>query len=194
MQNTMLKKQIVIDILHKSFKDNQSTNFVIRQDHKKDKRIKILLEYSYAKGEQHGKIYLSPDQHACAIVLFPEQEKTTLKGLYYMLKLLFGSIGLFRVGKIMNREKTIKQHHPDHEFIHLWYLGVNPEQQGKGLGTELMNHILEESKKIHKPIFLETSNEKNFQFYERLGFKRIAEMDDLGYPLKMYLNNHPDKL
>lgn len=189
MQNRKEQRQAVIGILHKSFMENKSTNFVIKQDAKKETRIKILLEYSYAKGEQQGKIYLSPDNNACAIVLFPEQEKTTLKGLYYMIKLLFGSIGLFRVGKITNREKTIKKYHPNYEFIHLWYIGVNPDQQGKGLGTQLMNRIIEDSKKLNKPIFLETSNEKNFPFYERLGFKRIAEMDNLGYPLKMYLKS-----
>jgi len=189
MQRNTTKRQIVLAILHKSFKDNKSTNFVVKQDKKKDKRIKILLEYCYAKGEQQGTIYLSPDNNACAIVLYPEKEKTTLKGLYYMIKLLFGGIGLFRVGKITNREKTIQKHHPTYAFNHLWYIGVNPDQQGKGLGTQLMNRIMEDSKKLNRPLFLETSNEKNFPFYERLGFKRIAEMDNLGYPLKMYLKS-----
>lgn len=187
MELTKEQKERVIDILYKSFKENGSTNFVVKQDKKKEGRIRTLIEYSYAKGEEQGRIYLSADGNACAIVLFPEKEKTSVKGIYWTLKLLFGSIGLSRVGKISSREKLIKKNHPKHDFVHLWYIGVNPEHQGKGLGTELMSKIIADSQEQQKPIFLETSNEKNFPFYERLGFDRIAELDDLGYPLKMYL-------
>ena len=49
-------KNKVLDILYDSFYDNGSVNFVVKQDAKKDKRIKNLLEYSYYKGERFGNI------------------------------------------------------------------------------------------------------------------------------------------
>lgn len=185
MQNT--EKQIIVNILRKSFWDNKSVNFVVKQDNKREFRIKRLMEYSYFQGESFGKIYLSKDQNACAIVLIPSKKKTTLKAIIWDLKLVFGCMGLSKVSKVLKREGEIKKHHPDFPFLHLWYIGVNPEFQGQAKGTELMARIMHDAKELDLPIYLETSNPKNFPFYEKLGFTMISEMDNLGYPLKMYL-------
>lgn len=187
MQST--EKQIIVDILRKSFQDNKSVNFVVKQDRKREARIKKLMEYSYFQGENFGKIYFSKDQNACAIVLIPSKKKTTLKGILWDLKLVFSCMGISNVSKVLKRESEIKKHHPDFSFLHLWYIGVNPEFQGKSKGTELMAKIMYDAKELNLPIYLETSNPKNFPFYEKLGFKMISELNSLGYPLKMYLKD-----
>ncbi|MNU77956.1 Acetyltransferase (GNAT) family protein [compost metagenome] len=187
MQNS--EKQIIVDILRKSFQDNKSVNFVVKQDNKREVRINKLMEYSYFQGETFGKIYLSKDQNACAIVLIPSKKKTTLKSILWDLKLVFKCMGISNVSKVLKRESEIKKHHPDFPFLHLWYIGVNPEFQGKARGTELMARIMHDAKELNLPIYLETSTPRNFPFYEKLGFKLISELDNLGYPLKMYLKD-----
>nr|WP_294858661.1 GNAT family N-acetyltransferase [uncultured Fluviicola sp.] len=184
-----IKKQIVTDILHKSFMENKSVNFVVKQDKKKETRIKKLMEYSYFQGEKWGKIYLSEDNNSCAIILIPSKKKTTLKSIAWDLKLVFGCMGIVNVSKVLKREREIKKHHPDFPFLHLWYIGVNPEFQGKGRGTFLMDEIMKDAVEMDLPIYLETSNHRNFPFYEKMGFKMISQLDHLGYPLKMYLKN-----
>jgi len=64
-------RQKVVDILFHSFYDYGSVNFVIKQDDKKERRIRDLLEYSYEKGERFGKVYLSENEEAAAIVIDP---------------------------------------------------------------------------------------------------------------------------
>jgi ribosomal protein S18 acetylase RimI-like enzyme len=187
MQNNNIEKQIVIDILHKSFMENMSVNFVVKQDKKREARIKKLMEYSYFHGEKFGKIYLSKDKNACAIVLIPSKKKTSFKSIIWDLKLVFNCIGISNVSKVLKREGEIKKHHPKFPFFHLWYIGVNPEFQGLALGTEMMARIIHDAKELNLPIYLETSNPRNFPFYEKLGFRLISELDNLGYPLKMYL-------
>jgi ribosomal protein S18 acetylase RimI-like enzyme len=187
MQNNTTRKQIVIEILYKSFLENRSVNFAVKQDSKREARIKKLMEYSYFQGEQFGEIYLSKDQNACAIILIPSRKKTTLKSIVWDLKVVFNCMGILNVSKVLKREREIKKHHPHFPFLHLWYIGVNPEFQGQARGTELMARIIHDAKALHLPIYLETSNPKNFPFYEKLGFKMISEIDNLGYPLKMYL-------
>ncbi len=181
------EKQIIVDILKNSFQDNMSVNFVVKQDDKRESRIEKLMKYSYFQGKNFGKIYLSKDQKACAIVLIPSKKKTTFKAIIWDLKLVFGCMGLSKVSKVLKREGEIKKHHPDFPFLHLWYIGVNPEFQGQAKGTELMARIMHDAKELNLPIYLETSNPKNFSFYEKLGFTMISEMDNMGYPLKMYL-------
>lgn len=183
------EKQIVIDILSRSFHDNRSVNFVVKQDRKRENRIRKLMEYSFFQGENSGKIYLSKDKNACAIVLISSKKKTTLTSILWDLKLVFGCMGISNVSKVLKREREIKKRHPDFPFLHLWYIGVTPECQGQAKGTELMAHIMQDARELNLPIYLETSNSKNFPFYEKLGFQLISEMNNVGYSLKMYLKD-----
>lgn len=182
-------KDKITTILTASFHDNGSVNTVVKQDSKRMKRIERLMRYSYFQAEQYGKIYLTDDQKTCALVLFPHQKKFVLRGILEDLKLVFGCIGVLRVGKVMKREATLKKLHPTSDFAHLWYIGVDPSEQGKGHGTKLMQEILAEMEAKQLPVYLETSNPKNFVFYERIGFTCTNDFTELGYGLKQFVKN-----
>ena len=181
------EKKIVVDILSQSFLENRSVNFVVKQDKKRVDRIKTLMSYSYFMGKKNGKVYLSDDQKSCAIVLFPKSKKPDIASVLWDLKLVLKSIGLSGVSKVLKRESEIKKNHPDFPFIHLWYIGVSPHEQGKGLGRVLMNQIIRDSIQMNLPIYLETSTPRNFKFYEDLGFRLLNTIDDLGYSMKLYI-------
>jgi GNAT superfamily N-acetyltransferase len=60
----------------------------------------------------------------------------------------------------------------------VWYLevlGVAPEGQGRGVGTRLLQPVLERADRDGLPCYLETAKQANVGFYERLGFR--AERD-----------------
>lgn len=179
-------KNHIIDILTDSFEDNKSTNFVIKQDQKREKRFRSLIEYSIYYGEKFGEVFLSEDKKACYIILDTEKKKTTLGSMIWDLRLVLKCIGVFRVGKVMKREALIKSHHPNEDFIHLWYIGVDPSIQGKGRGTQLMQSIIQKAQSANKKIYLETSTQQNFKFYESFGFMEVVTLEQLGYSLKMF--------
>ena len=58
--------------------------------------------------------------------------------------------------------------------MHLWFVGVKPEQQGRGIGTQLLQDILKENNKLNLPVCLETSTPENLPLYQRLGFTKYA--------------------
>jgi ribosomal protein S18 acetylase RimI-like enzyme len=182
-------KQKVLAILFESFCDNKSVDFLVKQGQKKESRIKILLEYSYFMGENFGEIILTDDEKGCAILIDPSKKKTTLKSIGWDLKLMVKSIGLFRVIKILKRESLLKKNYPKTPFIHLWYIGIETNNQGKGIGTKLMEEIIYKYHNLGLSICLETSTPRNFKFYENLGFEEIVEINDIGYSLKMYLKS-----
>jgi ribosomal protein S18 acetylase RimI-like enzyme len=179
-----MKNRRVEEILFQSFKNNGSINFVIKQDKRKEQRLRFLLKYSIFSGEQFGKIYLSEDQKACAIILDSEKKKATLGSLFWEAKLLFKCIGFANLHKVLKRESVLKSTHPKRPFIHLWYIGVDPACQGQGIGSMLLEQILTEFK--GRTIHLETSNAKNIPFYERQGFMLTVRLDELGYPLMIF--------
>lgn len=183
------KQERVLEILTRSFETNQSANFVIRQDRKKEKRMRLLIAYSLVYGDLFGKIYLSEDHTACAIVLDSARKKVSFRSMIWDLRLVFGGIGLRRVGRVMKREALIKSRHPKEAFYHLWYLGVNPDYQGQGRGSALLEQVMQQARENQRALYLETSTERNFAFYERHGFKEVCTIADLGYSLRMYCVN-----
>ena len=173
-------KKKVIDIISTSFDQNKSINYVVKQDKKRIKRIQLLIEYSLFYGTHFGKVYLSNNTKGACIVLFPSKKKTTMKSILWDLKLAIKCIGFSRVLAVMKRESLIHKNHPKEDFIHLWYVGVEPEAQHQGIGKELLKEVLEKHKS--KPFYLETSTMSNIPFYKNLGFNTMKQID-LGYDL-----------
>ena len=59
-----------------------------------------------------------------------------------------------------------------------WYLaniGIDPDFQGKGFGSNLLKPMLKRIEDEGYPIFLETNFERNVGLYEHLGFEAIDE-------------------
>lgn len=87
-----------------------------------------------------------------------------------------------RIGKILNREKQIRAHQPIVPFYYLWFIGVHPEHQGQGIGSKLLEEVIEFYKNEGRPFYLETSVASNLPWYQKYGFKIINEID-IGYKL-----------
>ncbi|WP_103864828.1 N-acetyltransferase [Aquimarina sp. I32.4] len=177
---TIMDKQRIVDIISKSFDQNNSVNYVVKQDKKRKKRLRLLIEYSIYQGMEFGKVFISKDQNAACILLFPFKKKTTWSSAIWDAKLVLMVIGIQRVNAVMKREKLLKKNHPKESFYHLWYIGVDPEYQNKGTGSELLDKVLESYN--DKPVYLETSVVSNLRWYQRFGFE-IIETIDLGYNL-----------
>jgi ribosomal protein S18 acetylase RimI-like enzyme len=68
------------------------------------------------------------------------------------------------------------EHFPDHIFAH--ELVLLPEFQGKGIGTKILQELLEEAKAKNIPIRLQVLKENQAQhLYRRLGFKDVGSID-----------------
>lgn len=68
-------------------------------------------------------------------------------------------------------------HFPNEPVWYLKLLGVDPEGQGKGIGSTLLRESLRELDDDGLPAYLETGTERNVRFYKRFGFEvRKAEV------------------
>lgn len=172
----------LIEILTKSFKENRSANYVLKNKNTLPK----LFDYSIAKGFLFGDVWINEDQTACAILINPKNKKFTFNSIWLDLKLIFQVVGLTRVKKVLYKENITDQTLPKNlDFIHLWFLGVSPEIQGKGKGTALLREIIEYYKPLKEAMCLETSTLKNLPFYEKEGFEVYATKD-FGFNLFFY--------
>ena len=172
---------LVVQILSRSFDDNKSVNYIVRQDSRRAQRLVRLMEYSFDYCQLFGEVYLSEDRQGCALMVLPGQKKTTVRSVLLDLKLIFLCVGLSNVRKVLKREAAIKKFHPAGSMYYLWFIGVLPEAHHSGIGSGLLREIIR-CKEGSLPIYLETSVEKNLPWYEKFGFKVYGELD-LGYRL-----------
>ncbi|RYE14176.1 MAG: GNAT family N-acetyltransferase [Sphingobacteriaceae bacterium] len=177
-------KQLVVAILSDSFDENQSVNYIVTQDDQRKVRIKALMDYSFEMCYRFGTVYLSDDGKACALILYPNQKKVSFQSLWLDVKLVFNAIGLSRAIKAIRRESAIKGNYPKEPIYYLWFLGVSSADQNNGLGTRLLNEIINDSERQKKPVYLETSTLQNIPWYQKNGFEIYKELD-FGYKLYM---------
>lgn len=182
MRATLNDKELVADILTRSFVDNKSVNYIIKQDEKKEQRLKRLMEYSFDICNLFGDVFISDDRKACALVVIPDRKKVTLKTILLDAKMALSVTGLLNIKKAISRESAIQKIHPDVPLYYLWFIGVEPSRQGHGTGSKLLNEIIQKGLSENRTICLETSTTKNIPWYEKHGFKIYRELD-FGYKL-----------
>jgi ribosomal protein S18 acetylase RimI-like enzyme len=62
-------------------------------------------------------------------------------------------------------------YHPHEPHWYLPWIGVDPAQQRKGLGSTLLTHALRACDAAGTPAYLESSNPENIPLYQRHGFE-----------------------
>ena len=78
--------------------------------------------------------------------------------------------------------KLLDEHHPPGAYAFLQFLGVDPERQGRGLGTALLAPLLERCDRDGVRAYLDATSPRNKRFYERHGFRAGAPFAPAGGP------------
>ncbi|MET0495353.1 MAG: GNAT family N-acetyltransferase [Actinoplanes sp.] len=72
-------------------------------------------------------------------------------------------------------DEVFDKHHPVEPHWHLAFLAVHPSQQGRGLGSALMDSTHEDLRRT--PAYLEATNEENIRLYRRHGYADMVPFD-----------------
>jgi len=169
----------LIQILAPPFADNLSVNRCVKQDHKKSKRIENQIQYISQISIRNEFAFVNSTKTGAVLGNLSQGKKATLLDDWYFLSQVSG----IRLGlELLQREKLLKQIPPPINYFHLWFIGVEKASQSKGIGSKMLKYIQQHCQERNVPIYLETSNPKNFGFYEKNGFtcyhKTKLPMDD----------------
>lgn len=181
-------KSLVVEILAKSFDTNLSVNYIIKQDGRRRQRIRALMDYSFEVCTAFGNVFLSDDNKACALIVYPDKKRLSFQSILLDFNLIFQSVGIGNIKKTLNREKIIKNIQPRIPMSYLWFIGVEPDSQGMGIGSKLLQEVIDYSNSNSRPIYLETSTVKNLPWYEKFGFELYNEQE-LTYHLYFFKRN-----
>lgn len=180
---TLRDTDLITDILTDSFKDNKSIINVTRKGKNQLNRIRLLMKFFFLNAFYNGDTYVSDDNKACLLMLTNDVERKhplSVKLLFFFWKvnLTFNILGLTNLVNVLQREKAINKNHPKKSFLHLYYVGVYKKYQGNGIGTKLINQVIN-SYSGYDIVYLETSDKRNLPLYDKLGFDVVNVHDEL---------------
>ena len=99
-------------------------------------------------------------------------------GAYHMLAMgpaLLAAVGARRALARAVAAQRVQERHPKKPHWYLFAIGVEPERQGRGIGSALLRVVLERCDADRAPAYLEASTETNARLYERHGFAVTEE-------------------
>jgi len=85
-------------------------------------------------------------------------------------------------GRALRLLSTMDKAHPAEPHWYLGVLGTSPAHQGKGIGSALLQPVLDRCDAEGMPAYLESSKESNIAFYARHGFELRGEITLPGGP------------
>ena len=73
-------------------------------------------------------------------------------------------------------DRMVRAAHVDHEHAYLWFLGVHPDEQGRGAGRALLADFDARADACGVPAYLETGTFENVAWYAGAGYEILGEL------------------
>jgi len=173
------KRRQAAAMLARAFHDDPLHQAVLP---KEDKRRRLLswlhdrvLRYCFL----YGTVHALPALEGAACWLPPGQTQLTIGRLLRSgligLPLRMGPAAYMRFSAYLDCSSELRSRHSADSDWYLWVLGVDPPHQGQGAGGRLIRPVLEQADASGAACYLETEVERNLAFYERHGFRVVAE-------------------
>lgn len=93
--------------------------------------------------------------------------------------------GLWAALRIARIDQEMRKRHPHYRHWYLWFLGVEPERQGTGLGSVLLRSLSRKAEVDGVPCYLETDKPSSVKIYERHGYR--VEHEETIPPASLHL-------
>ena len=120
-------------------------------------------------------VFVSDDGTGAAIWQPVGKWKVPAGDLVRALPAMIGTFR-FRTPTMMSALTAIEKAHPKEPHYYLEVLGTRKDRQSKGIGSAVINAVLERADEEGVPAYLESSNPRNIPFYARHGFEVREEL------------------
>ena len=164
--------------LARAFEDDPVMSWVFRDDSERLSRLgRGFALYLRRLWLPHDECYLIDGRRSgAALWLPPGKWRLSPAAQLRLLPHLLRATGrnFTRLARVLH---TMEVRHPeDPHHFYLAVLGVEPELQGRGFGSSLLQPVLRRCDDEGIPAFLESSKRRNIVFYERHGFRVVEEI------------------
>ena len=170
-------------VLARAFQDDPHWSWVLSCESRRTQVLPWFMEAWAKYCHKHGETYTTAGKpEGAALWVAPGKYPESVVGMMVsgliLVPLKFGRAAFARLMRSLRYyERLHKRLVPPHHW-YLATLGVEPERQGRGIGSALIRPVLSRADAEGLFCYLETEKEKNLPFYQRHGFEVAAE-DDL---------------
>jgi GNAT superfamily N-acetyltransferase len=140
----------------------------------------------------HEEIWTTDDLSCAALWAPPARWKTTLREDAALIRCFNHPRSLARMPLVALGWLGLERRHPvKPPHWYLAVLGTDPDAQGRGLGSRVLGTVLEQCDRDRVGAFLESSKERNIDFYARHGFRVTDEVRLLRGPIMWKMWREP---
>jgi ribosomal protein S18 acetylase RimI-like enzyme len=168
-------KPALADTLARAFDDDPVMSWFFRDSDGRSKRNRRFFAMRLRQLLPHGETYTIDGAPGAALWAAPDRWRV---GRVEEARMGFALLPAIwsRLGPVLKGVEMIERVHPTAPHHYLAVLGTAPENQGRGIGSALMQPMLEACDRDEVPAYLESSKERNIDFYARHGFRVTGEV------------------
>jgi GNAT superfamily N-acetyltransferase len=160
----------MVEMLARAFYDDPVFRWLFPDDAKRLVQSKRYFEGRARILLRQGECYTVDGSEAAAMWARPGEWHDPPIDVLRQFVHLVPALGR-RIPRSLAGLRVIEERHPRAPHWYLSVLGTEPDRQGQGLGSAVMQPVLEECDRLEIPAYLETGTERNVAFYTRHGFK-----------------------
>ena len=167
----------VVGVLARAFYSDPVLTWFFPDDSRRMEQLERVFGFIGSKvWFPHDLTYTTETVAGAAVWIPPEQWRVSVLEQLRMMPGLISSVGLRDLPRSLRGFNLMESKHPRDRHYYLPVVGVEPQWQGKGIGTALLQPILERCDRDGVAAYLEATAPKNRACYERVGFEAVEEV------------------
>jgi len=168
-------------ILTRVFKENAINVYVFPKPEERMEKMPYVYQFLLRYNLLYGRVFATSTQLEGVAVWVHSDNRGTSSWRILVSGAIWPAIkmGVETGRKLEELDEYVNRKHCELVTAKHWYLyllGVDPQYQGKGYASQLLNGMLSETDKEGLPCFLETQGSQNVSMYQHFGFKVVDEL------------------
>jgi GNAT superfamily N-acetyltransferase len=177
-------------VLARAFDADPFFNWFVLQDSRRAERFIAAFDLVLCRMSKNlNETFTTASLGGCAIWKRPREHALGFGEEISLLPAFARVMGwraLPRFSGLLARAQRLHERLAPVPHYYLFVLGVDPGEQGRGIGSQLLEPVLARCDAEQKLGYLETARAENLPFYARHGFHVVHVFDEVGFP-KLWL-------
>lgn len=178
---TKADREAIVSLMCRAFDDDPFINYLVKQDARRTERMARFMDTGLMRLTfPYGETYVTEAGDGAALWNPPGGRPHGMLADLSMLPMLVRVSGLGNLTRSIGAFSRAEKLHPHEPHYYLLGIGVDPERQGRGIGSSLIAPMAERCDREGIGAYLESSKERNVPLYERFGFqvREVVEFKD----------------
>lgn len=166
----------IATVLARAFDEDPPMNWIMRKDERRQEALRRFFSMMTEQCLPHGLVFSEAAHAGAALWTPPGKWKSRWYQHLWQLPTWISIVGGRRLPEIIRATDVIAEQHPPRPHYYLFAIGVDPKDQGRGIGKALMRPVLDRCDRERVAAYLEASKPDNVPVYESVGFKAQREI------------------